>query len=112
MGDRGNICIQEKGNKIFFYSHWTGHSLFSVLQEALKRGRDRWDDEPYLARIIFCQMIKNDVLDNTGFGISTYLTDNEYPILVVDSNTRTVSLDDEEWSFQEFIELDEDPRIS
>jgi len=112
MGDRGNICIQEKENKIFFYSHWTGYDLFDVLQEALKRGRGRWDDEPYLARIIFCEMIKNDVMGNTGFGISTYQTDNEYPIMFVDSKTQTVSIDDEEWSFQEFIELEDDPRRS
>ena len=111
MGDRGNICMQESNtNKIFFYSHYNGYELFNVLQSALKRGKDRWDDESYLARIIFCEMIKDDLMSSTGFGISTYLTDNEYPVFVVDSKKQKVFVFDNSWSFEDFIELEEDPR--
>lgn len=112
MGDRGNICMKEEsGNEIYFYSHWTGNSLFDVLKEALMRGRGRWSDEAYLARIIFCEMVKHDLMDTTGFGISTYVQDNEYPIFYVNSENQKVSVGSREWSFEEFVQLEADPRI-
>ena len=111
MGDRANICIQEdSGNEIYFYTHWEGHDLFNTLQEALRWGQGRWDDEPYLARIIFSQMVRNDVQGETGFGISTYITDNEYPVMFVNSEKQTIAVDSKEWSFEEFISLEVDPR--
>ena len=36
-------------------------------------------------------MIKDDVMGDTGYGISTYLCDNEHPILEVDCKTQTVN---------------------
>lgn len=111
MGDRGNICIKDDDkSKIYFYTHWTGSDLFDILQNALKRGRDRWNDDPYLARIIFSEMIKDDVMDNTGYGISTYISDNEHPIFIVSSRNQKVYLDDKSWSFEDFLELTNDPR--
>lgn len=99
MGDRANIVMKQNnsrdqlGTEIFFYTHWSGYELPAILQAALKRGEGRWDDEPYLARIIFCQMISGAVNDTTGFGISTYQCDNDgYPHLVVDSETTTITL--------------------
>lgn len=92
MGARANIvCKYSDNNKIYFYSHWGGESLFQTLQDALKRGKDRWNDESYLARIIFSEMIKNETLANTGYGISPYLMDNEYPLLEVDFSKQTVN---------------------
>jgi len=117
MGDRGNIVINySNGSEIYFYSHWSGYDLFNTLQNALSRGRDRWNDEPYLARIIFCEMVKEDLNDNTGFGISPDMCDNEYPILVVSPADQSVRVrtesgsDVEEWTFDEFLELKNDPR--
>jgi len=118
MGDRGNIVIDyNDGNEIYFYSHWTGYDLFEVLQNALSRGRDRWDDKPYLARIIFCEMVKEDLHSNTGFGISPNLCDNEYPLLIVNPSKQTVRMTTGsnttpllEWDFDEFLELENDPR--
>jgi hypothetical protein len=125
MGDRGNIYVVQHPGKdkpesgIFFYSHWTGTDLPETLQAALKRGQGRWDDEQYLARIIFCEMIRHDGLDEiTGFGISTYICDNEHPILVVDCDKAIVGISKEprgggvfpnierETSFAEYITLD------
>lgn len=121
MGDRGNICIkQEDGSNIIFYSHWSGDELFDNLRDALIRGKSRWEDGLYLSRIIFCEMIKQDGLDGlTGFGISTHVEDNEHPIFVVDITNSAISLADDnlvslrggkQWTFQEFIELEKDPR--
>jgi hypothetical protein len=105
MGDRANIKIIEENNgQLYFYTHWYGEDLPKILAKALDRGRDRWGDESYLSRIIFSEMIKNDVEDNTGFGISTYRGDYEYSDLVVDMGNLTVSTrKDESLTFDEFV---------
>ena len=122
MGDRANIVMVQHpwGGKpqslIYFYSHWGGSGLPKVLQSALIRGKGRWDDEPYLARIIFSEMIRDSVEDDTGFGISTYQADNEHPLLVVNSETKTVSVADAKTpedthssvSFSRYVELTDD----
>lgn len=92
MGDRGNIVIKQKDDDlIFLYTHWGGHDIKETLSKALARGRDRWDDESYLARIIFEEMISVDRNGSTGFGISTYPPDNDgYPFLVVDMKSQKV----------------------
>lgn len=126
MGDRGNIAVlQDSGNgqidQVWFYGHWAGTAMPAVLKEALKAGKGRWDDDPYLARIIFCRMLAPERLyDDTGFGISCRLQDNEHPILVVDCRTKRVFTIKEEqlkdfkvplnykpktsWSFEEYCE--------
>jgi len=79
MGNRGNIVIEKDGDyftaPLFMYSHWTGSSLGVVLASALKRGRNRWDDPSYLARIIFSEMIQGYVMEETGFGLSNVIGD-------------------------------------
>lgn len=89
MGDRGNIVVKSGTEKAWLYSHWGGTDLPVILRDALVRGKGRWDDAPYLARIIFQQMIgKDDGI--TGYGISASVSDNEHPILVVDCGAQTV----------------------
>lgn len=89
MGDRANIVIRESygdlDNKeaVFLYGHWSGYELPETLREALASGRARWSDESYLARIVFEHMVKDASDRETGFGISTRLTDNEYDLLVL-----------------------------
>ena len=80
MGDRGNIVIhyEEKGapeELVYFYTHWQGSYIKDLLGTALKR-KERWNDAPYLARIIFSTLIGNDHGEH-GFVISPYLCDNE-----------------------------------
>ncbi len=57
------------------YTHWHGTGLLDTVRAAIRRGKGRWSDAEYLARIIFCEMLKSDgdgVLDGeTGFGIGT-----------------------------------------
>jgi hypothetical protein len=91
MGDRPNICLQyEDGKRIFLYSHWGGSEMPATLQDGLRRGQPRWTDESYLARILFCEMIRGDVLGETGYGIGSYPPDNEYPLLLVDPAKKEV----------------------
>ena len=106
MGDRGNlVMVESTGKEIYFYTHWDGYNLPSILQAALKRGKGRWEDETYLARIILSEMIQHSVLDNTGYGISTYETDKNHANIYVKSTTKQVMWKDQIWSFQEFVNL-------
>lgn len=118
MGDRGNIVIRNTNNNkhIFLYTHWTGYKMPERLQAALEKGQGRHDDEPYLARVIFQTLLDGDD-SATGFGLTTFLTDNEYPLLVVDIDENRVgwckvysdedlSQVDLQLSFDEFMKLD------
>jgi hypothetical protein len=106
MGDRGQIKI----GGVYLYTHWDGGAIEETLRQALLRGQDRWDDEPYLARIIFCEMVKDDIKGTTGYGISSDFQDNEYPMPVVNVDTQTIDIYDVEGekklktiSFKDFV---------
>ena len=101
MGDRGNIKV----GKVYLYTHWRGSFIKQILQKALRR-KARWNDEAYLTRIIFEEMIGIDTGSETGFGISTKIQDNEHPILEVDCENQKIKCDDESWTFEEFISLE------
>lgn len=141
MGDRGNIAIFDAWtddlDAVVLYTHSGGTNLAVTLQRALdsKFGRGRWDDDAYLSRIIFDTMIGEARGGGTGYGITVNkLSDNEYPILVVDCKYgrvaarpedawRTARVRDEEGvTFTAFCEMDhvalmafhhgaEDPRV-
>jgi hypothetical protein len=92
MGDRRNIELKySTGESIYLYTHWCGSDLPNTLASALDRGRDRWSDESYLARVIFSEMVKRDVLGVTGYGIAPYEIDPQSPTLVVDLKGMTVN---------------------
>lgn len=92
MGDRANVFIHDGDEPgVWLYTHWGGESLSSKVKRALAR-RVRWDDAPYLARIIFDSMTQDSTGDETGNGISAMMCDNEHPIIDVDTAAQTVSL--------------------
>jgi hypothetical protein len=92
MGDRANIAIQQHDESfVYLYGHWSGSEMPLVLQRALQK-HWRWDDPAYLTRVIFCELVKGDEGGGTGFGISTGICDNEYPILAVYPENQTVAL--------------------
>lgn len=118
MGDRANIYIAPQRDEgaagVFLYAHWGGARVCGWLQGALRR-KARWYDAPYLARMIFDEMTAGCQGDETGFGISATISDNEYPIVIVDCAKQRVSLgteavppvpiDGRSWSFAEFAAL-------
>jgi hypothetical protein len=95
MGDRSNIVVKEGKEEVFLYGHWMGLEYIPILAIALNRGKGRWRDPSYLARIIFCDMVREDLDGETGYGIWTSRPDNEHPYLVVDTGKQTVSLETE-----------------
>ncbi len=119
MGGRANVFV--KGGSdieggVYLYTHWSGHRLPTTVQNALLR-KQRWGNNTYLARIIFSEMIRKEIDEDTGFGISTHITDNEYPIIVVNCDNLTIGfaqprydsdpVPDEhaKWTFDEYILL-------
>lgn len=108
MGERGNICIlEEGGGTIFLYTHWNGPSMADIAQAALLHGRTRWHDAQYFTRIAFCRMLKDcgsDLEDTNGFGISTELYDNGYPVVYLDMKNQKVIICSQEWTFNQFAD--------
>jgi len=104
MGDRGNIAIQyENGQRIYFYTHWKGSQVEEIVRKALQR-KERWNDDAYLARIIFCELIGNDTKSETGYGIAPYECKEGSPLIIVDTVEQKVWVNDcVNYTFQEFI---------
>lgn len=98
--------------ELYLYSHWGGEYLPCYVQQTLAK-RQRWDDETYLARRLFSALVGDDLDGDSGVGISTYLTDTEFPLLVIDTENQRVTLRDLDreavpepsWTFEEFVEL-------
>lgn len=107
MGDRANVFVRDGDEHgVYLYTHGHGTVLPGILRDALRRGKGRWDDSQYLARIIFCEMVKNDVKGLTGFGITSRVWDGDDRVIVVDPDTLTVKVRNRTWSFEEFCALD------
>ena len=97
MGDRSNIVVQEAdGSRIFLYGHWMGEESIQVANRVLSK-RVRWSDSPYLTRMLFSEMTRGAYDEETGFGISTTMCDNEYPIIVIEPSSQTAWLEVYVW---------------
>lgn len=105
MGDRGNIVIETSdGNALlFFYTHYYGSALHILVAKALENGKDRWGDTPYLNRILFCSLVKNDVDGTTGAGIDTVMGDGGCEVYVCHEDER-VRFNGKTYTFAEFVE--------
>lgn len=93
MGDRGNVHVkgQDVGEPgVYLYTHWYGSELPNTVAHALDRGRDRWTDGSYLARIIFCEMVKGVESQTDGYGIACFEVDENHPTIEVDVDLQTV----------------------
>lgn len=114
MGMRQNIklvyipqdiekTITEKA--IYIYSHWGGGFEYrdSSLADAIVRAlgkHERWDDPEYLARMIFSEVVKEDVNGNTGFGLAPYEMDSNFNTIEIDLQGKMI----DGWTYQQFID--------
>jgi len=110
MGDRGNIAVIQSANngqraQVWLYSHWGGSNLPAQLQAGLAAGKNRWQDESYLIKVLFGYALPEDAWRREiGSGISARMQDNEHDILVVDIPKQRVFTMEE-------AELDENGQI-
>lgn len=122
MGERANVLVRDNYDPgVFLYTHWGGYELPQTVQRALRR-EERWSDTPYLARIVFSEMIRDEIDGETGYGISSVMVgDNGYPVIVLDTSKQTVSYISEDdarykktdspaasWSMEDYISLSEE----
>lgn len=83
MGARSNVVIQDGDERVYLYGHWM--ACRSIEHAAVGPRSDRYDDSSFLARIVFDSMVGRTQGNEIGFGISASLTDNQFPILVIDA---------------------------
>jgi hypothetical protein len=115
MGNRANVFMKDwSGGGTFFYTHWHADELPAMVQRALAR-HERWTDHSYLARIVFCEMVKDNIDGETGFGISASVGDGDWRVIQVDPNTQRVTFGSANgqaftpsgptWTFDEYVQL-------
>lgn len=98
MGDRANVIFRtsDGDDRVWLYMHNGGSCLPERLRLAVMESKPRWNDPPYMTRMIICRLIPKDLVhDQYGYGISTSIGDNEYPIFEVDCIENRVRL----WEF-------------
>lgn len=96
MGDRGNIVVRQtkdtNRDDVWFYTHWRGSEIKSIAAEAIKRNQ-RHGDPAYFTRIVASELFGDmEHSDDTGFGISTRMQDNEHDIVVIDLKNKVVHI--------------------
>lgn len=91
MGTRAQCFIKDEG--IYLYQHWDGDNLMDEVVKAVNSdiGKSRQDDSEYLARIIFCEMVKDDVAGETGYGIGTKVHGDIEYLVTVDCKNRKIT---------------------
>ena len=113
MGDRAQVHIVANKNKqynhdVWLYTHWRGTGLPETVAYAISRG-ERWTDAEYLTRIIFSEMIKEEVDSELGYGIGNHQHGDVYRVITVDVDEQEVTIDGwsevpDTYSFAEFGE--------
>jgi hypothetical protein len=106
MGDRANVQVKDGESSVFLYTHWSGSELPETLKAALIRGKSRWNDGQYLARIIFCEMVKDEINGTTGYGISSVVGDGDDRVILVDVGEQTVRIKGDTVTFEEYVTKD------
>jgi len=96
MGCRGTIEVWQNGSAprsaeapVVLYTHYGAFDMLDDLKKVLKR-KQRWDDPSYLCRMIFSQMIKDDIEGVTGYGIRTDNVGDAIVEIIVDIDRQEV----------------------
>ena len=94
MGDRGQVQIisAEGSPDLFFYTHWGASDLEHIVAYAIVRGASRINDEEYFNRIVFSEMIKDDILSETGYGIGFSVHGDVWKLVVINYKDGTVGI--------------------
>lgn len=108
MGARINFVFKQgDGLSTVLYSHWGEYSWAEDLAAALFHAKRRKGDTSYYIRNAISHLIKDQVLDETGFGIYA-IKDEDYffgdPAVIVDLVSYTVLDDTGTHDIDKFIE--------
>lgn len=96
MGTRAQVFMKDEG--VYLYQHWDGDDLMDKVVRAVQSdvGKGRQNDPEYLTRIIFCEMVKDDVAGETGYGISTSMHGDIEYLVTVDCKKKVITESDGE----------------
>jgi len=102
MGDRGQVLIEDIG--VYLYTHWDANRLIEAVKRAITK-KQRWDDPEYLARIIFCEMVKENINGSTGYGIGTIQHGDAWRLIKVNCAEQKITIEDIQYkdNFENFI---------
>lgn len=121
MGNRGNIISIENEKSLVFYSHSLGDEMPKILQEALKRYKEKGGDPEfvnshYIHSYICGELIKasNETLFGCGqltelikyprtFSIGHEIPDNDNPLVFINFDTKTIHIGEDSNIFYSFI---------
>lgn len=77
MGARINFVFKDgTDSSVVLYSHWGQTEWESDIAGALEHSKARWNDSSYGTRMMISYLIKDQVMDETGFGIYAVSGDN------------------------------------
>ena len=105
MGARCTFVFKQKEDlAVALYSHWGEDSMHMDLALALQHAVIRKCDTEYYTRMIVSHLLKDSILDETGFGLYACNPNNQewmdHPILIdltnntISDETGTHSIDD------------------
>lgn len=104
MGNRAQVFIEAEG--VYLYTHWGADRLVEAVRIALER-KERWNDPEYLARIVFCEMVRGYESKAEGFGIRTSEHGDIWRLITLTEDNRVKVKDHDhitfEGTYEEFI---------
>lgn len=108
MGSRGQVHILDTG--VYLYTHDGAGYLVDTLKIALEK-RKRWDDDGYLTRIIFSEMIRDNINETEGYGIGTVQHTDIWKLININCKKQRIEVIDFGevkfcGSFEEFLTSD------
>jgi len=87
-------AIGEPSSYVVLYSHWGQDSWQPDIAYALRHAKPRWNDSSYGTRMMISYLIKDSILDETGFGLYA-INGNNYDLgeqtVIVDFTNQTVT---------------------
>ena len=105
MGARTNFELQDAKGSVWLYSHSGGDDKSMDFAKALEHARPRWGDTPYAIRMVVSHLIQDRLLDETGYGLTSYEAGEEsYDPLTANFETKVVYYEKEFFTFDEFVE--------
>ena len=104
MGARTNFELQDAKGSVWLYSHSGGDDKSMDFAKALEHARPRWGDTPYAIRMVVSHLIKDRLLDDTGYGLTSYEAGEEsYDPLTANFETKVVYYEQEFFTFEDFV---------
>lgn len=97
MGSRINFLFKDSDEgapSVVLYSHWGQHTWQPDIAHALTHAKLRWNDSSYGIRMMISYLMKDSILDETGFGLFAVSGDH-YDLgeqtVIIDFTEKTVT---------------------